>query len=116
MLYSFEVTHSDGSITYLPATRMWLIAIIDVATRVILGYSLSSELNYNQTDVLSAIKDTMLPRVPIDFSIPGFEYPPNGGFPTFSIKELEWGMFESIMLDNAKSHLAYDVVSKLQKS
>lgn len=113
MLYSVEVTHSDGSITYLPATRMWLIAIIDVATRVILGYSLSSELNYNQTDVLSAIKDTMLPRVPIDFSIPGFEYPPNGGFPTFSIKELEWGMFESIMLDNAKSHLAYDVVSKL---
>lgn len=113
MLYTVEVEHSDGSITNLPATRMWLIAIIDVATRVILGYSLSTQQNYNQTDVLVAIKDAMSPRTPIEFSIPGFEYPENGGFPTFKIKELEWAMFENIMLDNAKSHLAHDVVSKL---
>lgn len=113
MLYSVEVIHSDGSITYLPATRMWLIAIIDVSTRAILGYSLSTQQNYNQTDVLAAIKDAMCPRVPIEFSIPGFEYPSNGGFPSFAIKEVEWAMFENIMLDNAKSHLAHDVVSKL---
>lgn len=113
MLYTVEVLHSDGTVTDLPATRMWLIAIIDVATRAILGYSLSTQQNYNQTDVLAAIKDAMTPRTPLNFSIPGFEYPANGGFPSFAIKELEWTMFENIMLDNAKAHLAHDVVTKL---
>lgn len=115
MLYTVPVIHSDGSVSNLPATRVWLIAVIDVATRAILGYSLSSERNYNQTDVLAAIKDSIMPREKINFAIPGFNYPENGGFPCFAIEETNWAIFDSIMLDNAKAHLAYDVVNKLTK-
>lgn len=87
ILYTVPVINSDGSVSNLPATRLWLIAVIDVATRTILGYSLSSEENYNQTDVLAAIKDSIQPRQKIEFTIPGFCYPENGGFPCFAIDE-----------------------------
>lgn len=113
MLYTVPVINSDGSVSYLPATRLWLIAVIDVATRTILGYSLSSEENYNQTDVLTAIKNSIQPKTRIEFTIPGFHYPEGGGFPCFAIDETNWAIFDAIMLDNAKAHLAYDVVGKI---
>ncbi|MDF2609191.1 MAG: transposase [Lachnospiraceae bacterium] len=113
MLYTVPVLNSDGSISNLPATRLWLIAVIDVATRTILGYSLSSEENYNQTDVLAAIKDSIQPRKRIEFTIHGFHYPADGGFPCFAIEETNWAILDAIMLDNAKAHLAHDVVCKI---
>ncbi|MFA9466680.1 MAG: hypothetical protein ACERKN_20655 [Velocimicrobium sp.] len=113
MLYTVPVINSDGSVSYLPATRLWVIAVIDVATRTILGYSLSSEENYNQTDVLTAIKDSIHPRKRIEFTIPEFHYPADGGYPCFAIEETNWAIFDAIMLDNAKAHLAHDVVSKI---
>ncbi len=113
MLYTVPVQYTDGSISYLPATRMWLIAVIDVASRAILGYSLCSEQNYSQTDVLAAVQDALKPRKRLEFTISGLEYPENGGFPCFALEETNWAMFDEIMLDNAKAHLAHDVVNKL---
>jgi transposase InsO family protein len=113
MLYTVPVTNSDGSVSNLPATRLWLIAVIDTATRAILGYSLTSGENYSQGDVLAAIKDSIKPRVRIEFTIPGFKYPADGGFPCFAIEETNWAIFDAIMLDNAKTHLAVDVVNKI---
>ena len=43
MLYTVEVEDIHGEIQYMPATRMWVIAVIDVATRAILGYSVTAE-------------------------------------------------------------------------
>jgi len=113
MLYTVRVTNSDGSVSYLPASRAWLIAVIDAATRAILGYSLSTGENYSQTDVLAAIKDSIQPRARVDFTIPGFCYPAEGGFPCFEIEGANWAIFDAIMLDNAKAHLAHDVMNKL---
>lgn len=113
MLYAVEVEDEFGEIHYLPATRMWLILVIDVATRVILGYSLSLHENYNQTDVLKAIRNSIVPHIPVEFTIGGFAYPDNGGFASMAIPKTEWAIFNIIMLDNAKSHLAKDVINKL---
>ena len=113
MLYTVPVINPDGSVSNLPATRLWLIAVIDVATRAILGYSLSSEENYSQTDVLIAIKNSIQPRKRMEFTIPGFQYPAGGGFPCFEADETNWAIFDAIMLDNAKAHLAHDVISKI---
>ena len=33
-----QVMNKHGEIVLMPAVRMWLIAVIDVATRVVLGY------------------------------------------------------------------------------
>lgn len=112
-LYTVPVENDKGEVVNMTATRMWLIAVIDTATRVILGYSLSREENYNQTDVLRAIQRSIIPHKCIQFIIDNFEYPQNGGFSSTAIKETEWALFDEIMLDNAKAHLAINVVEKL---
>lgn len=113
MQYSVDIPNDDGTSTKVVATRAWLIAVIDVATRCILGYSVSQEFNYNQYDVMEAIKDSIIPKVPMDFTIPGLSYPPNGGFYSTAFPELQNVLFDIIMLDNAKSHLAQNTMNKL---
>lgn len=113
MLYSVEVINKHGELIRMPAMRMWLIAVIDVSTRCILGYSLTSNENYNQIDVLRAIRNSIIPKTPIEFSLAGLKYPENYGFPSLAIPATEWAMPNTIMLDNAKSHLADNIIEKL---
>lgn len=115
IIYTVEVKNKYGEIILMPAMRMWLIAVIDVATRTILGYSLTSNENYNQTDILKALKNAMMPKQTMNFTIGGFQYPENYGFHSLAIKETEWAMIDTIMLDNAKSHLAKNVIQKLSE-
>ena len=112
MLYTVEAEDAHGKIHYMPATRMWVIVVIDVATRAVLGYSVTTEENYNQYDVLKAIYNSIAPHKRIDFKRP-LEYPEEGGFPSEYCPSLEWATFDMIMLDNAKSHLAQNVINKL---
>lgn len=113
MLYSVELENEQGEIISMPATRAWLIAVIDVATRVIIGYSISPYENYNQQDILMAIHNSIVPHKKIEFMHKGFNYPPNGGYPSLAIPETQWAVFNMVMLDNAKSHLAENTVDKL---
>lgn len=113
MLYSVEVINKHGEIIRMPAMRMWLIAVIDVATRTILGYSLTANENYNQMDILRAIRNVIIPKSPIHFTLRGLAYPDNYGYPSLAIPATEWAMPNIIMLDNAKAHLAENVIEKL---
>ncbi len=113
MIYTVEVEEIDGTVSRTIATRAWIIAVIDVATRCILGYSVSQEFNYNQYDVMDAIRDTIIPKKLIEITIPGISYPENGGFYSLALPELEYSLFDTIMLDNAKSHLSEYTLSKL---
>lgn len=112
LLYTIEMENEKGEIIRDTATRVWLIAVIDVASRAILGYSLSPYENYNQYDVLKAIKNSIKPHERINFTH-RLEYPENGGFPSEYIPSTEWAIFDTIMLDNAKAHLAKTVLSKI---
>lgn len=113
MLYTVEVEGEDGTVSRTIATRAWIIAVIDVATRCILGYSVSQEFNYNQYDVMDAIRDSIVPKKLMELSIPGLAYPENGGFYSLVLPKLEYSLFDTIMLDNAKSHLSEYTLSKL---
>lgn len=113
LLYVVEVENKQGEIVLMPATRVWLIAIIDIATRAIIGYSISPYENYNQFDVMQAIYNSIKTHDKINFTHTGFKYPENGGFPSLAIPETQWAVFDTIMLDNAKAHLASNTVNKL---
>ena len=113
MLYTVEIPNDDGSVSRIVATRAWLIAVIDIATRCILGYAVSQEYNYNQYDVMDAVKDAVIPKTLKELSISGIAYPSNGGFYSTAFSELKNAMFDSIMLDNAKAHLSSFTLSKL---
>ena len=111
--YCVDVDNQDGTISQVMATRPWLIAIIDVSTRCILGYSLTQSFNYGQTDVLSAIRNALEPHQQMDFSISGLKYSPNGGYPSLMDPRLKYALFDTVMMDNAKSHLSENVIHKL---
>lgn len=115
-IYSVEVENPDGTSTWLPASRCWVIAVVDVATRCILGYSMTPERNYDSADVLAALRNAIEPKQRPDFKrIPQLDdsYPENGGFPDTAFPELHYPLFDSIMLDNAKSHLSKLTVDKV---
>ena len=113
MLYSVEVENEQGETVYMPATRAWVLAVMDVSTRAIIGYSISPYENYNQYDVLMAIHNAIVPHTKIQFTHTGLEYTENGGFPSTALPEMQWASFDMVMLDNAKSHLAKNTIEKL---
>ena len=84
---------------------MWVITVIDVATRAILGYSVTAEENYNQYDVLRNTSQKDIFQASIGIS----------GGRRISVRMLSrfWATFDMIMLDNAKSHLAQNTINKL---
>ena len=112
-LFVKAIETPDGDIINRIMNRAWLLCLIDVATRAILGYSLSLNMEYDRFDVLSCVKNAIEPKVKMQFSVPGYKYPENGGFPTTAIPSLQWAVPEIIMMDNARSHLSSDVVSQL---
>lgn len=112
VIYTTEVELDDGTVDYLECQRCWLFAVIDVATRCILGYSLSQEFNYNQHDVLRAVKDACSVHGKSDNSSI-LRVNDKKGFPSLMYPELENVLFDSVMLDNAKTHLSNNVVSKI---
>ena len=116
IIYTTQVRMPDGTIQAMAAHRCWLFAVIDVATRCIIGYSTSQEMNYNQFDVLRAFQNSILPHIMLDFKIPGYSYPPNGGFPSIALPETRYALFDTVMLDNAKSHLSKNVRNKALNS
>lgn len=116
LLYTVEYIENDGTISRNIANRMWFFPVFDTATRCVIGYSVSQEANYNQYDILRAIKNAILPHEKIIFTVPGLEYPKNGGFPSDVLPETQYAYFDRIMLDNAKSHLSALVVNRMTKT
>lgn len=116
LLYVVEYTEDDGTVSKNIATRAWFFPVFDTATRCVIGYSVSQEVNYNQYDVIRAVKNAILPHKKIEFTVPGLEYPENGGFPSDVFPETRFAYFDRIMLDNAKAHLSNLVVERMTKT
>lgn len=62
MIYTTKVKMPDGTVQAKPAHRCWIFAVIDVATRCIIGYSTSQYMNYDQYDILRALQNSILPH------------------------------------------------------
>jgi Integrase core domain. len=96
--------------------RIWLLAIIDVGTRAILGYYLSLNKEYSAIDVLQCIKNAILPKKKMDLTIPALKYYEQGGFVSEVIEETQWGVWEEFFYDNGKANLANIVRERLTKT
>lgn len=84
--------------------RIWLLVVIDVGSRAVLGYALSLNRQCNISDVLEAIHTAIVPQSPRILTIPGLAYKPGAGFPNWSILACAWQLFDLIALDNAMAH------------
>lgn len=112
--YNVEVDNGDGTISKVMADRFWVLPVYDVSTRAVIDYSMTQAKNYNQFDVLKAFQNALSMHKKLELTIPGLEYPENGGFPSLAIPEYENAMFDTIMFDNAKAHLAFNVIDKME--
>ena len=93
--------------------RVWLLAIIDVCTRAVLGYHLALGREYSRYDVIKTIESALEPHRPRDFTIPGLVYGSHDGFPSQRMPELAYTTWEWMKLDNAKANLAKETLDAL---
>lgn len=89
--------------------RIWLLVIIDIYSRAVLGYHVSLNREYSRYDVIHTIEAALEPHRPTAFTLPGVGYGPLGGFPSDKLPELGYATWQWFKLDNAKANLSSDV-------
>ncbi|MDM0118108.1 integrase, partial [Variovorax sp. J22R133] len=89
--------------------RIWLLVILDVFSRAVLGYHVSLNREYSRYDVIRTIEAALVPHRPRTFTLPGVGYGAQGGFPSGKMPELGYATWRWFKLDNAKANLADDV-------
>jgi putative transposase len=103
--FGFELLYELG--------RIWILVIIDVATRAALGYALALGKEYTTEDVIEAIQNALSPHHPRKLTIPGLSYRPEGGMPSAAIPETAYACWNWFRCDNAKTHLAEHTLVRL---
>ncbi|MEA2206541.1 MAG: putative transposase [Blastocatellia bacterium] len=108
------IPHILGGYVKRHLERLWLLIIIDVFTRAILGYHISLNSEYNADDVLLCVKHALTPWTPKTITLSGLSYATGAGFPS-GIENLNWVAFEEFSYDNAKANLAQKVLNKITR-
>lgn len=93
--------------------RIWLLVILDVCTRAVLGYHLVLSREYSRYDVIKTIEQALTPHQSRTFTLPGVGYGAAGGFPSGKLPELSYATWQRMRLDNAKANLAADTMTAL---
>ncbi|MEK3934442.1 hypothetical protein MKY41_03910 [Sporosarcina sp. FSL W7-1349] len=93
--------------------RIWILSIVDVATRAILGYHLCLNKEYSSHDVLMCIRNAIFPWEKKSLTIEGLNYSESANFPSNLIPEACFGLWDEFCYDNAKANLAKIVKEKL---
>ncbi|MGE6593667.1 hypothetical protein ACQKFU_29890 [Bacillus mycoides] len=113
-IISITFTTLEGNAITEVMSRIWLLVIMDEATRLVLGYHLCLSSEYSATDILKCIKNSVVPKEEYEFTIPGLRYPEQGGYHSLCIKESQWALWDEFLYDNAKANLASIVSDRLE--
>ncbi|RSK49681.1 hypothetical protein [Bacillus canaveralius] len=95
--------------------RIWLLAVVDIATNVTLSSHICLNKEYSEDDVMFCIRKAVLPWTPTNLTIPGLKMPKEGGFASEIIPATMYAVWDEICFDNAKAHLDKKVKHKLKK-
>lgn len=96
------VPTSYGNFTPRILKRLWVIVLIDVRSRVVLGYHLSMRKECNEEDLLMAIKNALVRWQPRSLTIPGLRYQDKAGFPSSFNPEYTGCCWDELSVDGAK--------------
>jgi len=86
--------------------RVWLLAIIDVATRCILGYTLCLHRECSRYEVIATLKHALTPAQIPKITLPGLSLSGSGGLVSQALPIARHACWRQIRLDNARAHLA----------
>lgn len=105
-IFVITVEGPDGVPRVVTLERIWLIVLIEVASRAVLGYALSLNRQCGIEDVLAAVQRAVVPMPRLDLTIPGLVYDPDAGFPNQLLTVCAYRLFDTLALDNALAHLS----------
>lgn len=92
--------------------RVWLLVVLDVCTRAVLGWHLALATEYNRHDVIKAVQSALQPRRKrSSFSIAGLRYETRAGFISDAVRQAEYATWDWLRYDNARCHLAGDTLA-----
>lgn len=86
--------------------RAWLLVIIDVATRCVLGWHLAFGKECNRHDVIEAFRRAVLPATRPNLTIPGARLLDAGGYVSTRLEQTRYALWRQVRLDNARAHLS----------
>jgi putative transposase len=95
-----------GEEQILAIERAWLLALIDVGTRAILGYTLCLRREYSRYDVIRTFETALAPASMPTLTIPGLAPIECGGFVSVALPETAYACWRRIRYDHARAHLA----------
>jgi len=102
-----------GFETLLALHRIWILVVLDVATRAVIGYSLALGKEYNKDDIAETLQATLKPHEGGAVRIPGLRVRQGGGFPSEVIPETAWACWSTLRFDAAKAHFANATLDRL---
>ncbi|WP_340526956.1 hypothetical protein [Cupriavidus necator] len=94
--------------------RLWVVVLIDVATRAVLGYHLSLRRECAAEDVLRATRCALLPWTPRELQFSGEAYVPGAGLPSYRLPQLVGACWNEFSVDGALANICARVESVLR--
>lgn len=113
---SIAIADPFGMETIIEIERVWILVVVDVATRAALGYSLAIARQYSANDVVNAICNALIPQAPRKLTIPMLAYPPGSGFPNYRFPEMAYACWRVLALDRASTHLAQNTLALVTRT
>lgn len=95
--------------------RIWILVLLDVYTRAVIGYHIALGKEYNKDDVAAALQAALTPAAPRSYIIPDLVVRAGGGFPSGVVPETAFACWDWFRMDGAKSHLAGDTIARLNQ-
>ncbi|MDC8640412.1 hypothetical protein [Xanthomonas hortorum] len=98
---------SQGDWIYTTPMRLWLLLIIDRASRAIIGYAYRlGSTNYPAVSVMRSFVHMLTPWQPMTLTLPGLAYKTGAGFPSGVVPGLAGLLPDLVCFDNAKANIA----------
>ena len=113
MLLNVRLQDPQGNEQDLPLSRIWLLALVCVASRAVIGYSLSLLHNYSSNDVLDCFANAFGRWEPFNLPENSLPYHDGAGLPNGLYDECYMRAFDSIQMDNAWSQLSQNVQERI---
>ena len=106
----------EGMEVDLLLERIWLIALIDVASTAVLSHNVVYRSEVTADDVLTVIRRAVAePWTPQTLTIPGLSYPTGAGMPSGVIPETQHALWGVLLLDGALAHLSKAVAERARR-
>ncbi|WP_176732870.1 hypothetical protein [Paraburkholderia nodosa] len=95
--------------------RVWVIVLIEVVSRAVLGYHLCLRRECSAEDVLRAIRTALVPWIPRELQFGQDAYVSGAGLPSFHIPQLTGACWDEFSVDGALANVCQRVEDVLRE-